>query len=117
MKNLLLGAVCSFFLFLISCNGGKPAEEAAETAAKKDTTVAAPVPPAEFADAKYSDMARNMLAALARGDVASWVSNFSDNAVYVWNNGDSLAGKAAISEYWTKRRTQDVDSLTFKNEI
>ena len=109
MKNLLLGAVCSFFLFLTACNGAKPAEEAAETAAKKDTTVAAPMAPAEFADVKYSEMARNMLAALARRDVASWVSNFSDNAVYVWNNGDSLAGKAAISEYWTKRITQDVD--------
>lgn len=118
MKNLLFGALCSFFLFLVACNGAKPAGEASDSAAKMDTTAAAaPAAPVEFADTKYSDMSRAMLASLAKGDVAAWLSNFSDNAVYVWNNGDSLAGKAAISEYWTKRRTQEVDSLSFKNEI
>jgi hypothetical protein len=45
------------------------------------------------------------------------MSSFADNAVYQWNNGDSLAGKAAITAYWKKRRGEVIDSLTFSNQI
>jgi hypothetical protein len=114
MKNLLLGAVCSFFLFLIACNGAKPADAPADASATKDTTMTAP---AEFADMKYGETVKGMVASLSKGDMASWLGNFSDNAVYAWNNGDSLAGKAAISEYWTKRRGDVIDSLWFDKQI
>jgi hypothetical protein len=49
--------------------------------------------------------------------MAGYMASYADNAVYQWNSGDSLAGKPAISEYWTKRRTELIDSLTFSNEI
>ena len=114
MKNQLLWALCSFFLFIIACSGGKTGEGTAEKSSSADT---AAVAPAEFADAKYADIVRNSIASLSKGDVASWLATFSDDAVYAWNNGDSLAGKAAISEYWTKRRSEVLDTLFYENQI
>jgi len=116
MKKLILIAAGCVFLF--SCNNEKKDEKAATTT---DSTVAKTEPaaqaPAEFADAKYGAIAKSGLAKLSSGDVAGWMNDFADDAVYQWNNGDSLAGKKAISEYWTKRRTEVIDSLTFSNEI
>ena len=106
-----LGAV-----LFIGCNNEKAAE------AKTDTTTATAaaetkMAPAEFADLKYKDVGKNAMDALSKGDVDAWLSNYADNAVYIWNNGDSLAGKAAIGSYWKKRRTEVIDSLTYSNAI
>jgi hypothetical protein len=114
MKNQLLWALFTCSIFLIACNGARPAEEAPQTVAPDST---AAVAPAEFAEAKYGDIVKNGLNALSAGDVAGWMSAFADNAVYAWNSGDSLAGKAAISEWWTKRRTEVIDSLSYANAI
>lgn len=96
-------------------------EKASEPEAKTETTTAAvtetKTAPAEFADAKYGDMGRKGLAALSAGDIDGWTNDYADNAVYVWNNGDSLVGKAAIKDYWKKRRTEAIDSITFTNQI
>ena len=45
------------------------------------------------------------------------MNTFADNAMYRWNNGDSLVGKKAISDYWKKRRTEAIDSISFSNDI
>jgi hypothetical protein len=45
------------------------------------------------------------------------MGSYADNAVYAWNNGDSLTGKAAIGEYWKKRRTEVIETITFTNDI
>jgi ketosteroid isomerase-like protein len=110
MKKLLVLVLSSFII--ISCSNEKKSEEKTE-AAPAETKA----PPAEFADAKYSDIGKNAIAALSSGDVAGYLSNYSENAVYLWNNGDSLAGKTAISDFWTKRRKDVIDSLTFSNGI
>jgi len=110
MKKLLLMAL-SLSLF-IACTNEKPAEKKNETAA-----VTVKPQPAEFADPKYAETGKKMFAALSSGDMNGYMINYADNAVYQWNNGDSLAGKPAITEYWTKRRTESIDSLTFSNEI
>jgi hypothetical protein len=114
MKNLL-------FLFLIllgigwlSCSPQKPAEEAA-AGTNADTTKA--VAPAEFADPKYMEMGKKMLAQFASGNIDDYMTYFADNAIYHWNNGDSIAGKAAISDYWKKRRADVIDSISFTNQI
>ncbi len=115
MKNQLPWALCLLVLFILACKAENPKVEVTETStATVATTVVAP---AEFADPKYSEIVRAGLDALSKGDIAAWMDTYADNAVYVWNNGDSLAGKAAISEYWTNRRTNDIESLTFENEI
>ena len=109
MKQFIAVALGAFLFF--ACNNEKQADETTET------TPAATPPPAEFADAKYAEIGKQGIAALSSGDIDGWMGNFADNVVYVWNNGDSLAGKPAITEYWKKRRTESIDSISFTNQI
>ena len=113
-KVLAWGLISSLFF---ACNNQKPAEDKTET--KNDSVVAAQAKtqPAEFADPKYSEIGKKGLADMSSGDIDSWINAYADNAVYMWNNGDSLAGKSAISSYWKKRRTEVIDSISFMNDI
>jgi PBP1b-binding outer membrane lipoprotein LpoB len=103
-------AIVIFAVLLFSCKNqsSTDATEAAKTATPQ---------PAEFADAKYVEIGKNGLANMASKDIATWMNSFADNAVYVWNNGDSLAGKAAISDYWTKRMAEAITEISFTNDI
>ena len=114
MKKLMPLALISFLFF--SCSSPKSDDKAVVTT---DSAVVAPakVLPTEIADSKYSDIARKGFDALSSGDIDGWMSSFADNAVYVWNNGDSLAGKAAITAYWKKRRSEVIDSISFFSQI
>ncbi|MBN8718699.1 MAG: nuclear transport factor 2 family protein [Sediminibacterium magnilacihabitans] len=71
----------------------------------------------EFGDDKYIDIAKNGMNELASGNVEGWLAGFSDDALFRWNGGDSLAGKPAIADYWKKRRTEVIDSLSYSNEV
>ena len=42
---------------------------------------------------------------------------YADDARYYWSGGDSLVGKKAILDYWTKRRAEVVESISFSNDI
>lgn len=110
MKKTMLWAICSTFLF--ACNSPEPVAEKTEVPATE-----AKLQPTEFADAKYADIGKKGIAALASGDVDGWIAQFADNAKYFWNGGDSLIGKAAIADYWKKRRTEVIDSMSFSNDI
>lgn len=114
MKKMFLPFLV--MLLFIACNNSE------KPAATQDASVSAAgeskeTPPAEFADSKYAQIAGKQLDALTAGDVNGWMSGYADNAVYQWNNGDSLAGKKAIADYWNKRRTEVIDSITFSNRI
>lgn len=113
MKKMLVWALGS--LLFIGCNNEKGTEQ--KTAAVPAAAPEGKTAPAEFADAKYAEVGKKGIAALSAGDVDGWVSSYADNAVYVWNNGDSIAGKTAITAYWKKRRTEVIDSITFTNAI
>ncbi|HMO60538.1 MAG TPA: nuclear transport factor 2 family protein [Ferruginibacter sp.] len=108
MKKMLLWAACA--CFFIGCANEQPAETTATTAATNSAA-------AEIGDYKYAEVGKKGVDALSRGDVDGWTADFADNAVYIWNNGDSLAGKAAITDYWKKRRTETIDSISFSNAI
>jgi hypothetical protein len=114
MKNLLFLFLILLGIGWISCAPQKPAEAATEGMASDTTQNAAP---AEFADPKYMEVGKQMLRQFAFGNIDGYISNFADNAVYHWNNGDSIAGKAAISDYWKKRMADVIDSISFTNEI
>lgn len=115
MKRLLI--IVAGLLFLSSCNSEKKEDNAAAQPGESITKTPAETPPAEIGDYKNSAIARNLLAKLSVADMEGYMKDYADNAVYVWNNGDSVAGKKAISDYWTKRRTEIIDSMTYTNEI
>ncbi|HLF64693.1 MAG TPA: nuclear transport factor 2 family protein [Saprospiraceae bacterium] len=114
MYKLLFGGVIS--LSLIACgDAGQPA--GTDEAAVDTTSAPVEAPPAEFADAKYMDLSKQITARFTSEDVDGWLSYYADNARYNWSGGDSLVGKEAIGKYWKDRFANVVDSLKFNNEI
>jgi hypothetical protein len=70
-----------------------------------------------FAEPKYVEIGKRGLQALSAGNIDQWMADFADNARYVWNNGDSLVGKAAIAKYWKDRRGNSIESISFGDQI
>jgi hypothetical protein len=107
------------WLVAVSCLIYTAAISQAKQEIKSQTTTKAVTNPqaAEFADQKYTEIGKNMFDALSKGDMAGYLKSYANNAVYLWNSGDSLAGKDAIKDFWTKRRMEVIESLTFSNEI
>lgn len=112
MKQSFAAVLLAILFF--ACGNEQPADVKTDT---PPAEAAATPPPAEFADAKYAAIGKSGLASLSSGDIDGWMTSFADNAVYVWNNGDSLVGKPAITEYWKKRRTESIETISFTNEI
>lgn len=113
MKKMLV-----LFLGAALFNGcNNDAEKKSDTADTAPAATATAMQDAEFADAKYVEIGKKGIAALSAGDVAGWMNGYADSAVYVWNNGDSVAGKAAITAYWQKRRTEAIDSISFSRDV
>jgi len=110
MKKLILFVLCSSLF--IGCKKEMPTEEASAPPAATETEA-----PTEFADAKYSEIGKQSLAALTKGDMDSWMANYADNAKYYWNYGDSLVGKPAIDKYWRDRRANVIETITFETPI
>jgi hypothetical protein len=102
-------------MLIAGCNN--PSTTETTTADSTSTQPAAEIRQADFADARYAEIGRKGVDALSAGDVDGWMSGFADNAVYVWNAGDSIAGKAAITAYWKQRRMEVMDSIRFSNHI
>jgi hypothetical protein len=112
-KILFLAAGC---YLLISCNA-KPADSSPANGDSTAATSEKQTPPAEFADAKYTDIGKKNLAFLASGDIDGWLAAYAENARFTYSSGDSLVGKAEISKYWKNRRGNVIDSLAFDNDI
>jgi len=113
MKKMFTWALLGSALFF-GCNNEKAPETKEKT---PDATTETKSGPAEFADSKYSEIGKKGLAALSAGDIEGWMAGYADNAVFLWNNGDSIAGKTAITDYWKKRRTEAIDSISFTNQV
>lgn len=114
MRKQFLIIICT--VVFAACNNEKK-EPATETTVSPTASSESKPGPVEFADSKYMDIGKKGLASLSSGDIEGWMNTFADNAMYRWNNGDSLVGKKAISDYWKKRRTEAIDSISFSNDI
>ena len=114
MKKFIGIIVCVSLLF--SCNDGT---KTAEPTAEKSATETAPAEPKDYeiGGDKYADMGKNGQNDFASGNIDSWINGYADNAIYRWNNGDSVVGKAAIATYWKKRRAEVIDSISFTNSV
>ncbi len=104
MKNIFITALLG--MLLISCS--QPAQETKPTEAE--------VLPVEFADPKFTEMAKESLRQLAEGDIAGFGNRLADNAIFRWNNGDSIVSKQAIVNFWQDRRTKAIDTITYSRE-
>lgn len=105
MRNVLfLFVLCCLFA---ACNQPKP-----ETAA-----VPAKPQPLAFGDSTKSQLCKEGIMALAAADVDGFARNIADNAVYMWNSGDSIAGKAAIVDYWKDRYANVIEKMEVSNVI
>lgn len=99
MRNVLfLIILCCF---LAACDQPKP--ETASAPAKP--------PRIEFGDTTKSQLCKEGIMALAAGDVDSFTRSLADNVVYAWNSGDSIAGKAAIADYWKDRHANVIEKM------
>ena len=113
-KTLAWAAICCL---LFSCTNSSPESSAKDTTSATSTTPAGPPPQSEFADARYTELGKKVMSQLASGDIKGMLESYADNAVYSWSSGDSLAGKEAIGNYWTMRRSKVIDSVQFSNMI
>lgn len=111
MKKLFTLVVCA--VLLSSCNTGSKTGEKTDSA----TVSPADLKDWEIGDSKYVDIAKKHIGYLESGDIDGWMTHFADNAIYRWNNLDSLTGKAAITDFWKKRRTDVIDSMSFTSDI
>lgn len=85
---------------------------------KQETPTTTPAKPAPTElDTTNIKSCKQALMALSSGDVDAFTSNLADNAVYAWNAGDSVAGKAAIVAYWKDRRGNVIDKLDILQDI
>jgi len=116
MKRTFIIAACAALLF--ACNSEKQEDaKTPENTASASTEKDKKPQQSEFADAKYVEWGKKMMAQLASGDVDGWIANYADNARFRWSSGDSLVGKDAIAKYWKDRRKGVIDSLAFSNDI
>lgn len=107
--------IFAFLLLLVSC---KPKVESTDAAASTGAdSTAVETPAVEFASPDLIAAPKAGLAALTSGDIDAFVANYAENAMYRWNNGDSLSGKKAIYDYWKNRRTNAIKTIEFSNDI
>ena len=114
MKKMLTAIAAAFVLF--SCNTKSTEPSVASDSTKATGMATAEIKPAEIADSKYMDIGKRFLANFSKGDIDTWLNDYADSAVFVWNSGDSLKGKAAIGKYW-KGRWTGLESISFTNDI
>ena len=109
-------AIALLVLSVWSCNSPRTEDSKKETSAETPAVVVSQTP-VEFADEKFSESCKDAMMKLSSGDVNGFTSLYADDAVYRWNNGDSIAGKPAIVKYWTDRRKNVISKLEFTDDI
>ena len=86
-KILILAASC---MILFACNDKKEETKTGETKTSSEGDKDKAPPQSEFADAKYVEWGKKMIAQFTSGDMDGYLSNYADNAVYAWSAGHLL---------------------------
>lgn len=93
---------------ILSCNQPKEETLAIETVMPM---------PMEFSGTHFRDIAKEGLLNLSNKNFDEFIENFSDDAVYRFNYGDSISGKGAIYSYWKDRLTNVITKLEITNDV
>lgn len=112
MRKLFPAFIAS--VLILSCEDKK--EPSPSEPLVKSSTEETPAQ-SEFADSKYMEWGKQRLVQFENGDIDTWGSQFSENAVYQWSAGDSVAGKDDIIKYWKERRKNVIETIKFTNDI
>ena len=75
-----------------------------------------PPAPVEIGDNKHIAMAQEGLQAMTNQDTEAFVARFTDDAMYIFNTGDTISGKAAITEFW-QGRMEVIETIEFSNDL
>ncbi|MBA2762392.1 MAG: nuclear transport factor 2 family protein [Segetibacter sp.] len=110
MKQMITVLLCGSLLF--ACNPSEKKDDESNQQKTNETDRGY-----VFGDDKYTDIANTSMNALSTGDADGFIAAYADNAVFRWSGGDSLNGKAAINNYWKKRRAEVIDSHSYSNQI
>ena len=112
MKKLMGILLCAGLLF--SCEDAKTDGDDKKTG---DSSKVSSSGDFEIGDDNLKAWGSNSLQSLASGDVDGWMKDYADTAIFRWSGGDSAVGKAAITDYWKKRRTEVIDSLYYWDQV
>jgi ketosteroid isomerase-like protein len=114
MKNVL--KLCFICIIFFACNADT--KEAATEPAAEPAAAEAEKKPAysELLDMSVAEPAKKGLQAFAAGDIDGMTAEYADNIRYTWSSGDSLIGKQAVKDYYTKRRAL-IDSITYSDYV
>ncbi len=112
MKNLVFLIIAS--LFIVAC--GQTQEEA-PPAQEVVSVEPAPVLGVLVTEEKYVPELRNAMEAMGQGDIGAFTSVMSDDVVYMFNHLDSLVGKQAVNDWWQDRFDNDLQSVSFSQNI
>lgn len=113
-------SVIAFALFILSaCNSGTETKsESAETpAASSETPTAADAAASTVLPPSSTDGLKSAIEGFASGDMSAFTANMDDNVKFYYPvPGDSLVGKQAVLDFYTKRRSLS-DSIVVVNPV
>jgi len=114
-----LSAIAFAFVFLIACNSGTETKtEASETPApSSETPTAADAAASVVLPPSSTDGLKKAIEGYASGDMSAFTANMDDNVKFYYPvPGDSLVGKQAVVDFYTKRRST-ADSIMVINPV
>ena len=112
MKKII--SVIFIAVFLFACNSEK--KEGA-TATDTKTTASTEKPPVELImDSALLASTKATMTAFENKDVDGYTANMDDNVKFRWSGGDSLTGKQAVKDFYTKRFAI-IKTIKFSNPI
>jgi len=105
------------FVLLLAGLGLAAAAQKAPKAGARQAKNAMGKPAMEFADGRFIETGKAAAKLFEQGRIEEWADYLSPDAVYMWSNGDSLAGRSAVIQYWRERWNTVVSGLKFSEEI
>ncbi len=116
MKQTIGFLLCAV-IFIACTNDQSATADATTTTADSANTEMNTARGYEFGDDKYVQMAKQVMQNLSSGNMDGYMTDYADNAIYRFSGGDSLNGKPAITDYWKKRRSEVIESLSYSSEV
>lgn len=114
MKRLFMLLAAGMFLF--ACNNKEDDKNGDDKGTATVSSTGDKKPAMEVMDISTGDLVKKSYMAFSNKDIDAMTADYADDIMYRWSAGDSLAGKAAVVDFW-KKRMSIIDSLQFTEHI